>query len=927
MNKQFKRILVGLVAALLVALSMTSTLAQDSSDGLVRFVHAIPGASAVDVYTDGQLTISGLDFGSASTYVRVPAGDHQVTVTEAGATTPLWEQTINSAGGSAQTLVAASASQANFLVFADDLNPIPLGKARLTAIHAIAGGPDVDLILTDGRPVIPGLQSGVPAGTLDVPAFTYDFAIVPAGESANSALVTPDPLPLSSGTAYTLVVYGTVDSPATLTLTAPTTAESDGGLVRVAHGVPGAPAVDIYLNDTLAVPSLEFGQMTEHIGLPAGSYTVAIRSAGSDADLLSADVDIADGQALTIAALGTPDNVTAQVLTDNIAAINSDQARLSLVNGISNATVTATLADGTSLGNELAFATATSGVDIAPSNTAITLNITGEDGDSSVEIPAQNFYGGVYYNLMAVENDGAVELVVADTSLAQGIASAPGSGDTTIAAVEPPPVVEVTEAPVAEATVAPTEAPAVAAQPTQPPAPPSPQPTAAPAGPTGRVFNLNPDANLQLRQYPNTAALSLGTVPPGTVLAVNGREGGIEPIPFSATPIAPEGYEFVDPVSLLADPAEDDLAPEQTWLNVVYTTPDGGSITAWVNAQFVDVRDPRGDRMRLADLPLVAGNSPGEAVNTAVTPPPVPVDRVAVTIIGLDTGVNLNIRRTPETGGEVLARVPSGTVMEFLGLTEDRQWVFVSYNPPEGGNVTGWIGALYADYSFNTRQIDLEEMEQRNLLVITPNTTRGEVTAGVPQAALPTVNPVKDAIIAEVALDAGANLNLRRNPDANAEVIIPLPSGTQVIVSGRTADEKWLNVTFEDQTGWIAAKTDTAVFVRLLLNGRSVPFADVPVIVGDASVTGTPGTIIAPIVPPAGATSAATEGIPIERLPAIVTDAIVAMTGSPGGDNQGLPILSKGQEVTRLFTDGRFSYIELADGTRGWLPAGAIALK
>src|SRR5690606_10504442 len=112
--------------------------------------------------------------------------------------------------------------------------------------------------------------------------------------------------------------------------------------------------------------------------------------------------------------------------------------------------------------------------------------------------------------------------------------------------------------------------------------------------------------------------------------------GAIEPIPFSATPNAPEDYEFVDPVTLLADPTKDDLAPEQTWLFVTYSTPDGGSINAWANAQYIDVRNPRGERMRLAELPLVAGNTPGEAIDTAVTPPPVPVNRVAAVVFNLD---------------------------------------------------------------------------------------------------------------------------------------------------------------------------------------------------------------------------------------------------------------------------------------------------
>ena len=65
MTKQFQRILIGIIVLMLISSGVTSVFAQTSTDGLVRFVHAIPGASAVDVYTDGQLTISNLAFGKS----------------------------------------------------------------------------------------------------------------------------------------------------------------------------------------------------------------------------------------------------------------------------------------------------------------------------------------------------------------------------------------------------------------------------------------------------------------------------------------------------------------------------------------------------------------------------------------------------------------------------------------------------------------------------------------------------------------------------------------------------------------------------------------------------------------------------------------------------------------------------------------------
>ncbi len=503
-----------------------------------------------------------------------------------------------------------------------------------------------------------------------------------------------------------------------------------------------------------------------------------------------------------------------------------------------------------------------------------------------------------------VSDNGGIKLLSAPTSLAQGVASAPGAAaaiaiaPTVEPTLPPPPTPEPTATPLTEAVVEPTPVPTVA--------------PAAPAGPTARVFNLDADRNLQLRQYPDSNSLSLGTVPPGTILLLNGRAGAIEEIPFSAIPRPPEDYEFIDPATLLTDPKED-LDPVATWLNVTYNTPDGGSITAWANALYLDVRNPRGERIMLASLPLVASNLPGEASNTGVTGPTVPANRVAAVAFNLDTDVNLNIRRVADPNSEVLARVPTGTIMEFVGLKEDREWVFVRYTPPEGGEVTGWVSAQYIQYTFNNRPIDLDEMEERDLLVITPDDERGEVTAGIGPAAIPTVNPIKDNFVATVVLNEGANLNLRRSPDANSEVLVRLPSGTQVIVTSRTADGQWLFVTFEDTTGWIAARSDVATFVRLTFNGRPANIEDIPLSTGE---TGEAAEAIVTATPESDAN--------LTQIPVRVTDLVVAMTGSPGGDNQGLPILSAGQEAIMLFTDGTFSYIELPDGVRGWVPAGAV---
>src|SRR4051794_15982498 len=141
---------IALVSLIAVSGMAQASAAQQSGGAHIRFVHVIPGASAVDIYTDGQLTIRDLSYGQTTNYVEVGAGAHHISVMGTGTTSSIWEQDINPSANTSLTLVASSASAAAFSVFQDDLNTLPLGKTRFTAIHAIADAPNVDVLLSDG---------------------------------------------------------------------------------------------------------------------------------------------------------------------------------------------------------------------------------------------------------------------------------------------------------------------------------------------------------------------------------------------------------------------------------------------------------------------------------------------------------------------------------------------------------------------------------------------------------------------------------------------------------------------------------------------------------------------------------------------------------------------------------------------------------
>jgi hypothetical protein len=830
--------------ALILALCLTGlTMAQGSA--LVRFVHALPGAGAIDIYVGTEPTVRTLDFGQTTTFINFPAGDNQITVTPAGATTALWTQTFAPAADTASTLIVSSTEPLQFTVFQNDLTALPLGRTRVTAIHAIAGGPAVDVVLEDGRAVVAGLEYNQPYGTLDLPSLVYPLGVVPTGGALSDALLPIADFALNSGTAYTIVAYGTAANPQALVLTAPTAPEGDSSFVRFAHGVPGADAVDIYVDEILVAPSLSFGGDTGFIAIPSGEYTAVIREAGGTEDIASVNVTFDAGDYVTAIALAGEDGVGISAFADDVAAITPDQAAFALFNGIITANpVTLALQDasGASLSDAAAGG---EGVlaNVAPSEEAVSALVDyGAAAQDVSPLAAAPINGGVYYTVLTVADEEAVQVLeLQPVSIAQSVGSAPGTAIAAAAPVEvavqatPTPTV----IPAIDATAIPQAADpnVVQAQPTVAP----PAATTAPAGPTARVI-LDPGANLQLRQYPTRDAFSLGLAPSGTTLNVIGRAGDPAPDPGIATPtVDPLITPTVDPITEL--PEDQDLVPADTWLNVDYLTPDGGVINAWVNAQFLDVRDPRGNLQRLADLPTVPSNQPGEARDTAVTPPPLPENVVIATVVGLDAGVNLQIRRTPETTGESLALVPNDTALELVGMieTEARDWAFVRYTAPDGSSVTGWVAARFLVYSFRGNSTDLETLDSQGRLPTVPPDRRGALGAGVAGPVAPTQDPLRNAVVGTISLDQGANLHLRRSPDANSESLALMPSGTQLLVTGRTDTNEWVEVEFEGQVGYTSAR-----YVTLTFNGTPYDLNQVPITVDTGLGIATPTATATP---------------------------------------------------------------------------------
>ena len=291
--------------------------AQDSAK--VRVLHGVGDAPAVDVYAARDKIVDGLAFGEITDYLTVPADTYRIRVLPAGeplkGTEPVIDAKLTFDGGTMST-VAATGSLAELVpqVVLDD--PAPTVENAQIRVSHLALAPEVDIAVKDGDVVISGLAYPDNSGYLDVPPGTYTFEVRPAG--TEDVVTEVGPIDLAAGTSYTASAVGDLDEGSftvvpSVDASIPTTAQ-----IRVLHGSPDAPAVDVVVDGVRVFGNIPFGQSSPYLTVPVGLNSIAIVPAGGPEDVavLSADLDLEGDSRTTIVASNALDMIEANVFAD-----------------------------------------------------------------------------------------------------------------------------------------------------------------------------------------------------------------------------------------------------------------------------------------------------------------------------------------------------------------------------------------------------------------------------------------------------------------------------------------------------------------------------------------------------------------------------------------------------------------------------------
>jgi hypothetical protein len=189
----------------------------------------------------------------------------------------------------------------------------------LRAVHASAVTPAVDVYLNSTR-VVAGATFGAASSFFTVPAGSTRVQITLAGQPASAAAIDVAPT-LTANRSYTAIAIGEGSTGATRLQ--PALIDDDGAApaagqvkLRVVHGAPAVPAVDIFvtapgaaLPTTPTISSLAFAQQAPASGqaalaVPGGNYQIRARVAGQTAIAFdSGTVSLAAGASLVVVAV------------------------------------------------------------------------------------------------------------------------------------------------------------------------------------------------------------------------------------------------------------------------------------------------------------------------------------------------------------------------------------------------------------------------------------------------------------------------------------------------------------------------------------------------------------------------------------------------------------------------------------------------
>ncbi len=189
-------------------------MAPTDENAMVRVGHFSPDAPAVDIYANGAILagLEGVEFGTLSGYIEVPADTYSIAVVVAGQdpadATVIGPADIPLEAGSKSTIAATGFVADIAPVILNDNVDLTEGQAQVRIVHFSPDAPAVDVAPDGADALLTDLAFPNDTGYVALDAGEYDLEVRVAG--TEDVAIQLDPLALDGDTAYSVFAIGSL---------------------------------------------------------------------------------------------------------------------------------------------------------------------------------------------------------------------------------------------------------------------------------------------------------------------------------------------------------------------------------------------------------------------------------------------------------------------------------------------------------------------------------------------------------------------------------------------------------------------------------------------------------------------------------------------------------------------------------------------
>jgi hypothetical protein len=177
-------------------------------------------------------------------------------------------------------------------------------------------------------------------------------------------------------------------------------------MVRVLHGSPDAPSVDVFVNDAKvdALSGASFGNLTDYVKVPAGTYSIKVCATADNTVCPIGPIDLtfAAGEKYTVAASDLLAQIKADVFKDGGAVAGKAKVRVVHLSSDTPAVDVLTQDGGTKVVENLAYRDATGYLRLDPGSYDLKVCATADNTVCPLDPSALDLGGGVAYSVFAI---------------------------------------------------------------------------------------------------------------------------------------------------------------------------------------------------------------------------------------------------------------------------------------------------------------------------------------------------------------------------------------------------------------------------------------------------------------------------------------------------------------------------------------------